>query len=56
VPEGVAMDLSNLLSKMMDLTVVAKTLADAVNALHQEIQKLILTKVDVDEIHINEEE
>jgi hypothetical protein len=49
------MDLSSLLSKVMDLTVVAKTLADAVNALHQEIQKMILTSAEVNEINIHEE-
>jgi hypothetical protein len=50
------MDLGALFAQVMDLMVKAKDLKEAVESIHQEIQKLITTKVEVDTISIKEED
>jgi hypothetical protein len=49
------MDLSPILSDVMDLMVKSKELKESVENIHNQIQKLITTKVDVDTITIREE-
>ena len=49
------MDLSPILSEVMDLMVKSKELKESVESVHNQIQKLITTKVDVDTITIREE-
>lgn len=49
------MDLGPLLSEVMQLMVKSKELKESVDSLHLQIQKLITTKVEVDEIKIKEE-
>ena len=49
------MDLSPILSEVMDLMVKSKELKESVDNVHNQIQKLITTKVDVDTITIREE-
>ena len=49
------MDLSPILSEVMDLLVKSKELKESVDNVHNQIQKLITTKVDVDTITIREE-
>tara|TARA_R100001163_G_C5049494_1_gene186419 strand:- start:1269 stop:1421 length:153 start_codon:yes stop_codon:yes gene_type:complete len=49
------MDLSPILSEVMDLMVKSKELKESVENVHNQIQKLITTKVDVDTITIREE-
>jgi hypothetical protein len=50
------MDLGALFAQVMDLMVKAKDLKEAVESIHQEIQKLITTKAEVDTISIKEED
>ena len=49
------MDLSPILSEVMDLMVKSKELKESVENVHNQIQKLSTTKVDVDTITIREE-
>jgi hypothetical protein len=49
------MDLSPVLSEVMDLMVKSKELKESVENIHNEIQKLITTKVEVDTIKIKEQ-
>ena len=49
------MDLSPILSEVMDLMVKSKELKASVENIHNEIQKLITTRVEVDIINIKEE-
>ena len=49
------MDLSPILSDVMDLMVKSKELKESVENIHNQIQKLITTKVDVATITIREE-
>jgi|TARA_R100001443_G_scaffold10718_2_gene20417 hypothetical protein len=49
------MDLSPVLSEVMELMVKSKELKESVENIHNEIQKLITTKVEVDTIKIKEQ-
>ena len=49
------MDLSPVLSEVMDLMVKSKELKESVENIHNEIQKLITTTVEVDTIKIKEQ-
>lgn len=53
--EGVGMDLSPILAEVMDLMVKSKEIKESVENIHNQIQKLITTKVEVDTINIKEE-
>tara|TARA_R100000988_G_C3947860_1_gene139552 strand:+ start:38 stop:187 length:150 start_codon:yes stop_codon:yes gene_type:complete len=49
------MDLSPVLSEVMELMVKSKELKESVENIHNQIQKLITTKVEVDTIKIKEQ-
>ena len=49
------MDLSPILAEVMDLMVKSKEIKESVENIHNQIQKLITTKVEVDTIKIKEQ-
>jgi hypothetical protein len=50
------MDFGPLLAKVMTVAAKTKDLADTIEEIHQEIQRMIVTKAEVNEINIHEEE
>jgi hypothetical protein len=54
MPQGVGVDLSHILLKAMDLATTIKKLEKDIGALHNEIQLLIITKAEAEEIKLED--
>lgn len=48
------MDFGPLLAKVMTVAAKTKDLADTIEEIHQEIQRMIVTKAEVEEIRIDD--